>query len=212
MSYRSLCIVTVFLALAASGVSAQSNLKIIPQPREVVATGADFVLDSSATFALGKPDDEQDKFAIETLSEDLRTLWGVKLPAKGKRLIVVGIPSRDASVRGACERRGLKVTPELGDEGYVLDVNADGIVAAANAPAGVFYAVQTLRQLVKRLSDGRAAIEGVRIRDWPGLRYRACQDDVSRGPVPTMEYFKKQIRTLAAFKINVFCLYTEHVF
>ncbi|MCX7825174.1 MAG: glycoside hydrolase family 20 zincin-like fold domain-containing protein [Verrucomicrobiae bacterium] len=112
-----------FFAFAAGGISAASNLKIIPQPREVVATGADFVLNSNAARALGKPDDEQDQFAFETLREDLWMLWGVKLPAKGKRLILIGIPSRDASVRAACEQRGLKVAPELGDEGYVLDVN-----------------------------------------------------------------------------------------
>ncbi|MBM3890353.1 MAG: hypothetical protein FJ388_14670, partial [Verrucomicrobia bacterium] len=210
-SLRHFCVFAVFLVSAASDLSAQPAPKIIPQPREISATGSDFVLDSGAAIALGKPDDEQDKFAAETLREDLRTLWRVKLPAKGKRLIVIGIPSRDAAVRAACERQGLKVTPELGDEGYVLDVNADGVVAAANAAPGVFYAVQTLRQLVDR-RDGRVVIQGARIRDWPGLRYRGCQDDVSRGPVPTMDYFKKQIRTLAKFKINVFCLYTEHVF
>jgi hypothetical protein len=194
-----------FLVLVAGSAMAA---QVIPQPREVVANGADFVLGADAAVVLGKPDDEQDRFAAGTLCEKLKT----KIAAKATRPILIGIASRDAAVRATCEKLGLKVTPELGDEGYVLDVNADGVVAAANAPAGVFYAVQTLRQLVKRLPDGRVAIEGARIRDWPGLRYRGCQDDVSRGPVPTMEYFKKQIRTLAAFKINVFCLYTEHVF
>ncbi|MFZ2639524.1 MAG: glycoside hydrolase family 20 zincin-like fold domain-containing protein [Verrucomicrobiia bacterium] len=197
-----------FLMFLAGSVLAASPVRVIPQPRDVSASGADFVLDGDAGVVLGRPDDEQDRFAAGMLCEELKT----KLVGKAKRPILIGIANRDAAVRGACERRGLAVTKELGDEGYVLDVNADSVVAAANAPAGVFYAVQTLRQLVKRLPDGRMAIVGVRIRDWPGLRYRACQDDVSRGPVPTMEYFKKQIRTLAAFKINVFCLYTEHVF
>jgi len=192
--------IVVLLLLAGNVLAVQ----VIPQPREVSVSGADFVIGADAGIVLGKPDDEQDRFAAGTLN--------IKITNNAKRPILIGIVSRDASVRAACERRGLTMTKELGDEGYVLDVNADGIVAAANTPAGVFYAVQTLRQLVKRLPDGRVAIEGVRIRDWPGLRYRGCQDDVSRGPVPTMEYFKKQIRTLAEFKINVFCLYIEHVF
>ncbi|MCX6900991.1 MAG: family 20 glycosylhydrolase [Verrucomicrobia bacterium] len=196
------------IALLVLFVSSSFAAQMIPQPREVSATGADFVLGADAAVVLGKPNDGQDRFAAGMLCEELKT----KIASKAKRPILIGIASRDTAVHTACEQRSLKVTPELGDEGYVLDVNADGVVAAANAPAGVFYAVQTMRQLVKRLPDGRAVIEGVRIRDWPGLRYRGCQDDVSRGPVPTMEYFKKQIRTLAAFKINVFCLYTEHVF
>ncbi|MBM4045869.1 MAG: hypothetical protein FJ279_12195, partial [Planctomycetes bacterium] len=192
---------------------ARLMVRVIPQPREVTVSAADFVLDAGAAIVLGKPDDEQDRFAVETLRDDLRMLWGAELPvaAKARKPVLVGVASRDAAVREACQRKGLKVTAELGDEGYVLAVDAEGVVAAANAAPGVFYALQTLRQLVRR-ADGKAAFQGVRIRDWPGLRYRGVQDDVSRGPVPTMDYFKKEIRTLAAFKVNVFCLYVEHVF
>ena len=197
----------LFLFLAG-GVMAAPVAQVIPQPREMNATAADFIMDSDAGVVLGKPDDEQDRFAAELLCEELK----IKIADQAKRPILIGIAGRDAAVRAVCEQRGLAVTRELGDEGYVLDVNASGVVVAANAAPGVFYAAQTLRQLARRLPDGRVAVEGVRIRDWPGLRYRGCQDDVSRGPVPTMEYFKKQIRTLAAFKINVFCLYIEHVF
>ena len=197
----------LFLFLAGS-VMAAPVAQVIPQPREMNPTGADFILGPDAGVVPGKSDDAQDRFAAELLCEELRT----GISSRAKRPILIGIASRDAAVRTVCEQRGLTVASELGDEGYVLDVNADGVVAAANSAPGVFYAVQTLRQLMKRLPDGRVAISGVRIRDWPGLRYRGCQDDISRGPVPTMEYFKKQIRTLAAFKINVFCLYIEHVF
>ncbi len=199
---------TALLMLLAGSALAAPVARVIPQPREMNATGADFVVGADAAVVLGKPDDAQDRFAAGILCGELKT----GIADQAKRPILIGIAGRDAAVRAACEQRGLAVTRELGDEGYVLDVSATGVVAAANAAPGVFYAVQTLRQLVRRLPDGHVAIEGVRIRDWPGLRYRGCQDDVSRGPVPTMEYFKKQVRTLAAFKINVFCLYIEHVF
>ena len=180
-------------------------LALIPQPRQVAARNTPFILDARAAIVLGKADDPQDRFAVGTLRDDLRTIWKTELPiaaAPAGQSLLVGIPARDPAVRAACEQRNLKLTPELGDEGYVIDVNADAVVVAANAAPGVFYGIQTLRQLVKQLPDGRAAIAGARIRDWPGLRYRGVQDDVSRGPVPTMEYFKKEIRTLAAFKIN----------
>ncbi len=38
--------------------------------------------------------------------------------------------------------------PALGDEGYELLVTTDGVTITANQPAGVFYGVQTLRQLL----------------------------------------------------------------
>ena len=43
-------------------------------------------------------------------------------------------------------------------------------------------------------------------------RWRGIHDDISRGPVPTLDYIKKQIRTCAAYKLNLFSLYIEHVF
>ena len=36
------------------------------------------------------------------------------------------------------------------------------------------------------------------------MRYRGLDDDLSRGPFPTLEFQKKQIRTIAAYKINIY--------
>ena len=42
------------------------------------------------------------------------------------------------------------------------------------------------------------------------MRYRGFHDDLSRGPVPTLEFQKKELRTFAAYKINVYSPYFEH--
>ena len=52
----------------------------------------------------------------------------------------------------------------------------------------------------------------MRIDDRPALRWRILSDDVSRGPLPTMRYFEERIRTIAAFKMNGYSPYMEHVF
>jgi hexosaminidase len=52
----------------------------------------------------------------------------------------------------------------------------------------------------------------VRIEDRPALPWRILSDDVSRGPLPTMRYFEERIRTIAAFKMNGYSPYMEHVF
>ncbi len=52
----------------------------------------------------------------------------------------------------------------------------------------------------------------MQIDDAPALRWRIVSDDVSRGPLPTMRYFKERIRGLAALKINGYSIYMEHVF
>ncbi len=42
------------------------------------------------------------------------------------------------------------------------------------------------------------------------MHYRAIDDDLSRGPIPTVEYQKKQIRTFAAYKLNIYSPYFEN--
>jgi N-acetyl-beta-hexosaminidase len=114
-------------------------------------------------------------------------------------------------VHDAVEHAGVSVPADLNDEGYVLAVSADAVVAAGRTPAGTFYALQTLKQLVRGVGAG-AYVQGVTVTDWPSVRWRGLSDDVSRGPVPTVEYFKRQIRNLAMFKMNMHSLYMEHVF
>jgi hypothetical protein len=48
------------------------------------------------------------------------------------------------------------------------------------------------------------------VRDWPAMRYRGIDDDLSRGPFPTLEFQKHQIRVFAAFKANIYSPYFEH--
>lgn len=95
------------------------------------------------------------------------------------------------------------------DEGYVIVTDASRISVIGATSAGVFYGAQTVKQLVD--GDGGAArIYRATIRDWPAMKYRGFHDDLSRGPVPTLDFQKKQIRTLAAYKINVFSPYFEN--
>jgi hypothetical protein len=48
------------------------------------------------------------------------------------------------------------------------------------------------------------------VRDWPAMKYRGIQDDLSRGPFPTLEFQKHQIRVFAALKANIYSPYFEH--
>jgi hexosaminidase len=50
------------------------------------------------------------------------------------------------------------------------------------------------------------------LRDWPAMAHRGLSDDWSRGPLPNMEFLKREIRTLAAYKVNIFSPYFEHTF
>ena len=134
--------------------------------------------------------------------------------AGGRELILerwsaLGIrPSRDAG-------RVRISTPAFrtgGDaQSYNLNVSATEVSIASHAAAGRFYGFVTLAQLARRV-DRVWRLPCVRIADAPALPWRILSDDVSRGPLPTLRYFKERIRTIAAFKMNGYSPYMEHVF
>jgi len=95
------------------------------------------------------------------------------------------------------------------DEGYVLISRSHEAFLIADTTAGRFYAAQTLKQLVERGGTG-AALWTATIRDWPAMKYRGVDDDLSRGPFPTLAFQKHQIQVFAAYKVNLYSPYFEH--
>lgn len=101
--------------------------------------------------------------------------------------------------------------PALVPQAYRLTVRGGRAFIESSDDAGAFYAAMTLAQLPSRINRTWIA-PCVRIEDRPALRWRILSDDVSRGPLPTMRYFEERIRTIAAFKMNGYSPYMEHVF
>ena len=101
----------------------------------------------------------------------------------------------------------------LGDpEHYRLRIASSGAVQIeATSEEAVFDAAATLAQLARPAPRG-FSLPCLQIDDAPALRWRIVSDDVSRGPLPTMRYFRERIRALAALKINGYSPYMEQVF
>jgi hexosaminidase len=102
---------------------------------------------------------------------------------------------------------------DLGDEGYELTVAPESIVIRAPKPAGVFYGVQTLRQLLPPEQGATAAtarreheIPCLHVEDYPRFPWRGMNLDVARHFFPK-EFIKRYIDYLAANKINIFHFY-----
>ncbi len=94
-------------------------------------------------------------------------------------------------------------------QAYRLTVRNGGARIVSGDAAGAFYAMTTLAQLLS-LQGKHAVVPCVRIVDAPALQWRILSDDVSRGPLPTMRYFRRRIRTIAAFKMNGYSPYMEN--
>ncbi len=61
-------------------------------------------------------------------------------------------------------------------------------------------------------AEARLECPAVGIRDWPAMKWRGVSIDISRGPIPKLEFMEKQVRTLASYKLNMYALYMEDVF
>ena len=87
-----------------------------------------------------------------------------------------------------------------GTEGYLLKITPQKILISANTAAGIFYGVQTLRQMA---GESPAAVPAAVIIDYPRFPYRGVHVDVSRHFMPFASLFPL-IDQMAAHKINVF--------
>lgn len=95
-------------------------------------------------------------------------------------------------------------------EGYTIAA-APGVLTLTGATgSGVFYAAQTVKQMIERGANGSFVLHAADIHDWPAMQYRGLSDDLSRGPVDTLEFQKKLVRTLAAYKANLYSPYFEN--
>ncbi|WP_228122814.1 beta-N-acetylhexosaminidase [Oceanihabitans sp. IOP_32] len=95
------------------------------------------------------------------------------------------------------------------EEAYTLNVSFDTIKISGKNPKGVFYGIQTLRQLMpasvesKDSSVKELTIPAVAISDNPRYRYRGMHLDVARHFFPK-EFIKKYIDLIAMHKMNTF--------
>jgi hypothetical protein len=198
----------VLIALAATGAPsrAMDDPRLIPKPRE--ATTGDLVPLARSVTITGALNDD-DRFAAKDLAEALKAR-GIRVAAgadAGFRISLLRLDSPTA--RRVLDDNKISFSDEMKAEGYVLLATKDGAAIVAATGSGMFYGAQTLKQLIR--TDGAAPrIQLAVIRDWPAMKYRGFHDDLSRGPVPTLEFQKREIRTFAAYKLNVYSPYYEH--
>lgn len=184
------------LSVAAFDVSAQGALgdryAVIPRPDVLTPHTGAFTITSATTVAASP--------AFASVAR--RFVRDVANPT-GFDLVV---RPATAAVRGIVVRQ----VKELGDEAYRLDVTTSGIVAEASTPAGAFYALETVKQLLPPAIYRDAPIPGttwsvpaVHIEDAPRFTWRGSHLDVSRHFMPKA-FVKKYIDLLARHKLNRF--------
>jgi hypothetical protein len=118
----------------------------------------------------------------------------------------IGILGKNKKFDTLVARSASEWINKIGEQGYILLLDDTLKVIAAKTERGLFYGMQTLKQLVRA-----GWSNSITIADWPEFDHRQIYDDISRGPISTVDYIKKQIERMAEIKINYLSFYIEHV-
>ena len=196
--------------LVFSIASYAQNTHILPTPQQVEWQDGDFDWNrSNIALAYDQSNDEIDALA-KRFSEEINAIRPTNLAwQKG---IMKGQAFIEFSLIDHIEHPDI----ENENQAYRLQINSNFIRLEATTITGLFYATQSLKQLYRYeyidSKDGFVYLPCMTINDWPNFKLRGWQDDISRGPIVTMDYLKRLIPQMAECKINFFSLYTEHTF
>jgi hexosaminidase len=169
---------------------------LIPQPVSLVQGKGSFILPSSPVITTDK--NEELKKIAKQLAMQLGGATGYKVSIKDNK---PPVPKAIAL--------SLVTDPSIPKEGYRLKVTAAGVMLAATSPAGIFYGVQTLLQLlpkeiasttVQKMSKWEIPV--VTIEDYPRFGWRGIMLDVSRHFF-TKEQVKEYIDEMVRYKFNL---------
>jgi hexosaminidase len=200
-----LCLLAPVLFVTSAVWAQQPHL--IPMPREVhLATPAP--LPSAIVLVPGN--DVEDNNAADDLSDAMRARNIRVTPNTGTAVMTVSLLRDDTpSGKEALQSASMTIDAAMHDEGYVLVASPGHVNIVAQTASGIFYGVQTLKQMITGYGSSATLATGT-VKDWPAMKYRGIDDDLSRGPFPTLAFQKQQIREFAAFKANVYSPYFEH--
>ena len=185
----------------AFSAQAQEAAPLIPRPQLVSSMKGSFTIDAS-TRITHSPGQEAARATAEYLAGLLRPSTGYPLP------IGTSAPTTGNQIRLELVAKD----SSLGAEGYHLSVTSRGIILKASKPAGLFYGVQTLRQLLPAAVEAQTTqsaawvIPAQQIRDRPEYGFRGAMLDVARHFFGVTDV-KRFIDLIAAYKMNILHLH-----
>ncbi len=192
---KKVLILAVLFAIYASAFSQNKRISIIPQPAVLREGTGTFTIDANTAIVVGTNEPEAKKVAA-MFNAELKKAAGFSL-----------------NIENAPRKKGIHflLSPEepLGNEGYRLAVTTEDISIFAPKPAGLFYGLQTLLQLMPKEIESKEVVKNiswtvpaVNITDRPRFGWRGLMLDVSRHFF-TVDEVKAFIDDIARYKYNL---------
>ena len=190
--HKAIYVIIIAAMLSTFVPNAIAQVNVIPRPAEVIMQTGSFKLDRKTSIISGEATKQEARYLATMLENAFMQDPAVKIRGKGIHLIVT--PSLKA---------------KLGDEGYLFQSTQKEITIEAATRTGVFYGIQSLRQLLppdfelNPQQNRCVAVPCVQITDKPRFKWRAFMLDESRH-FKGMEVVKNFLDQMALLKMNVF--------
>jgi hexosaminidase len=194
MLARNCLVITFFIAIALPSFS---QVSIIPEPVSLQQKEGVYNLKTQIVIEEGSTN-----LAVKKIADGLK-----------EKLSVTGLP---VSIASSAEKADIHfalnktANNTIGKEGYQLTVSANnGVTITANEPAGLFYGVQTLLQLLPPAIESKSVIKNISwsvplvdITDYPRFGWRGLMFDISRHFF-NKEQVKQYIDAMVKYKYNL---------
>ena len=171
---------------------------IVPEPQElfIPQNQKPFYISNKTNIVVNENCGKLVKKGIELLQEDFEKLYGIKLNVVYKKdiansLILLNDLKAYLNVKKELQKTALEMEAFSKAEAYTLVSNNSGALVQASDSHGVFYGVQSLRQLLA----SNKTIPAIAINDWPDQKWR-----IVYGNPKDPEWL---IRKMARLKINM---------
>jgi hexosaminidase len=167
-----------------------AQVNIIPQPAQVTmpATAGNFTITPSTVIVAN----EVTKNSADFLNDYLKEVFGFTLKVTNKK-----------SASNAINLTVVAPTGTKVEGAYDMDITSNGVNVKGQNPAGTFYGVQSLIQLLPVEKSSSLEVPYVTIHDQPRFQYRGLMLDCGRHFFP-VSFVKKYIDFIALHKMNYF--------
>jgi len=162
---------------------------LIPFPTSIIPSTGSFEVSNTTRISI-EPSGELEALG-NYLAEQMEEATGIRN--------VIYSASEDQKVGSI--QLALDSDTGLGEEGYELSISTNAIKLSANHFAGIFYGIQTLRQLLPTHHIQNVSLPAVSIRDTPRFGWRGAMLDVARHFFG-VEDIKRYIDLIAHYKMN----------
>lgn len=181
-------------------IQTQENVSIIPMPAHLQQGTGHFAINKETKIVVQQGNAEALRVA-KMLAEKLQKAAGFQIAVTG---------AKDDISNNKIYFTTAGAPDSLGKEGYQLSVSKDSVIVRSKEPAGLFYGMQTLVQLLPAEVESSTRVDNiawqmpsVEIIDVPRFTWRGQHLDVCRHFV-SIDFIKKFIDNMALHKLNTF--------